>query len=246
MAVEEIDIHEPSSKSYTGLSPGWTRDHSQQLSFFIIKTRTRPKYSIKAEERGIPSKFEKRHYRCSNTKLSQYQHYRPSNNTSSSDMAHVQRQNWERDSYSINKLTADSTNLQEGTNYSLATRIFISWSEIFLDPRKTRRRLRTLSLRMPLLQFNESLRTIQSEHRIPYIDSQWIPILSDSTVTTIPQIKPWKIQAIKWTFLEKRILLPDQHERNKREQATLQSPAYVYRDQASHQPNARHTVVFTL
>ena len=98
-------------------------------------------------------------------------------------MAHVQRQNWERDSYSINKLTADSTNLQEGTNYSLATRIFISWSEIFLDPRKTRRRLRTLSLRMPLLQFNESLRTIQSEHRIPYIDSQWIPILSDSTVS---------------------------------------------------------------
>ena len=170
MAVEEIDIHESPSKSYTGLSSGWTSDHSQQLSFFIIKTRTRPKYSIKAEERGIPSKFEKRHYRCSNTKLSQYQHYRPSNNT------HVQRQNWERDSYSINKLTADSTNLQEGTNYSLATSIFISWSEKFLYPRKTRRRLRTLSLRMPLLQFNESLRTIQSEHRIPYIDSQWIPM----------------------------------------------------------------------
>ena len=114
MAVEEIDIHEPSSKSYTGLSPGWTRDHSQQLSFFIIKTRTRPKYSIKAEERGIPSKLEKRHHRCSDTKLSQYQHYRPSNNTSSSDIAHVQRQNWERDSYSIKQINCRLNKLTRG------------------------------------------------------------------------------------------------------------------------------------
>ena len=33
---------------------------------------------------------------------------------------------------------------------------------------------------------------------------------------------------------------------NQREQATPQPPAYVCREQASQQPNSRHTVVFTL
>ena len=184
MAVEEIDIHESSSKSYTGLSPGWTRAHSQQLSFFILETRTRPKYSIKAEGRAFTRNLNR------GIIVIPIQSYH-----SISIIGHLvvlphptwpmyQRQNWERDSYSIKKLTADSTNLQRGTNHSLATRIFISWSEIFLDSHKTRRRLRTLSLRMPLpIKFNESLRTIKSEHRIPYIDSQWMPILSDSTVS---------------------------------------------------------------
>ena len=68
----------------------------------------------------------------------------------------------------------------------------------------------------------------------------------DSTVITRPQIKLWQIQENKSAFLEKRILFPDHHERKIRGNKLLLNHrlSYLYRQQASHQTNALHTVAF--
>jgi len=70
----------------------WTPDPSQQLSFFIPKNLTRPKYIPYKLKRGaLPRNLKEGISLFQNNAIAVllYQHYRPSSNSPSSDMARV-------------------------------------------------------------------------------------------------------------------------------------------------------------